>query len=221
MAEVQNRAALEEAEAIICRLRGVVSARLVADDRGEISEIHVVADQTRHPKQLSRDIESVLFSEAGVRVDHRKISIAQVRGGAEAPAEVRLKFLSIDYSLDRTTARARVSVGRGDESYTGAVSVPVGPTLDQEQLIARASVAAVEEFIRANSLGDGIAGLELRELVKSENQGHPFIMVTVRVLGGRHQEELLGSALVRDDPWKAAALAALDALNRRLPALCA
>ena len=45
-------------------------------------------------------------------------------------------------------------------------------------------------------------------------------MVTVRVIGGGQQEDLLGSALVRDDPWKAAALAALDALNRRLPALC-
>jgi len=220
MADVRNRAGIGDAEAIISRLRGVVSARVVTDDRGEISEVHVVADQTRHPKQLGRDIESALISEAGIRIDHRKISIAQVRGSVEPTAEIRLKFLSIDYSLDRTTARARVTLGRGEDSYAGAVSMPVGGVLDQEQLVARASLAAIEEFIRSNSLGDGVPGLQLVDLIKSENNGHPYVMVTVRVLGSRQQEELLGSALVRDDPWKAAALATLDALNRRLPALC-
>jgi hypothetical protein len=222
MGDLQNRAAVADAEATITRLRGVLSARVVTDSRGDIIEIHVVADQSRHPKQLGRDIESALFSDLGTRVDHRKISIAQVRGSnpAEPVVEARLKFLSIDYSIDRTTARARVSVGRGDDSYTGAASMPVGSQLDQEQLVARASLAAVEEFLRATSL-DAIPGLELRDFTRSQVNGRPCVMATVRVLGRRQEEELLGSALVRDDPWRAAALAVLDALNRRLPALSA
>lgn len=220
MADLRNRAAVVDAEAVISRLRGVVSARVITDERGDITEIHVVADQSRHPKQLSRDIESALVSEAGVRVDHRKISIAQVRGAGEPSAEIRLRFLGIEYSVDRTTARARVSLGRGEDSYAGSASMPVGGELDQEQLIARASLAAIEEFIRSSSLGDGLPGLDLRDYMRSQANGHPFVMVTVRVLGPRQQEDLLGSALVRDDPWKAAALAVLDALNRRLPALC-
>ncbi|MGD0110548.1 MAG: hypothetical protein ABSD48_01650 [Armatimonadota bacterium] len=220
MADLQNRASVLDAESTISRLRGVVSARVVTDDRGNITEIHVTADQSRHPKQLARDIESTLFSELGIRIDHRKISIAQVRGqGGEPVAESRLKFLSIDYSIDRTTARARVSVGRGDDSYTGAASMPVGAELDQEHLVARASLGAIEEFLRSNSL-NGTPGLELRDFTRSEANGHQCIMVTVRVLGERQSEDLLGSALVRDDPWRAAALAVLDALNRRLPALC-
>jgi hypothetical protein len=219
MAELRNRAAIVDAEATISRLRGVESVRVVADARSDIIEIHVVADQTRHPKQLARDIESALFSDLGVRIDHRRISIAQMRSPTEPPAEMRLKFLSIDYLLDRTTARARVSVGRGDDSYTGAASTSVGRSLDQEHLIARASLAAVEEFLRSNSL-NGAPSLELQDLTRSAANGRPCVVATVRVLGVRQEDDLLGSALVRDDPWKAAALAVLDALNRRLPALC-
>jgi hypothetical protein len=220
MGDLQHRSSVADAEATIGLLRGVRSARVVTDERGEITEVHVVADQTRHPKQLGRDIESTLFSAFGTRVDHRKISIAQVRGANpdEPPVEIRLKFLSIDYSLDRTTARARVSIGRGDGIYTGTAAMPVGSDLDQEQLVARASLAAVEEFLRSTSL-DGAPGLELRDFTHSQINSRPYVMATVRVLGRSQEEELLGSALVRDDPWKAAALAVLDALNRRLPAL--
>lgn len=219
MADLQNRAAVVDVEATISRLRGVVSGRVVSDQHGNLTEIHVVADQTRHPKQLSRDIESALFSELGIRIDHRKISIAQMRGPSEAASELRLRFLGIDYSVDRTSARARVSVGRGDDSFTGAASTPTGSEASQEELVARAGLAAVEEFLRANHL-DSAPGLELRDFCRSQVNGRTFFTVTVRIVGGRGEQELIGSALVRDDPWKAAVCATLDALNRRLPALC-
>jgi len=220
MADLRSRAAWGEVEATIARLRGVVSARVVADDAGEISELHVVADQSRHPKQLSRDIESVMLSEFGVRVDHRKISIAQIRTPAEPAPEVRLKFLGIDYSLDRGGVRVRVSLGRGEDSYTGVVSASSGAGMDQEQLIARATLAAIEEFIHSSSLDGAKAALELREFARSNSNGRPFFVVTVHLVGGGTEQDLIGSALVRDDAWKAAACATLDALNRRLSTLC-
>jgi hypothetical protein len=221
MADLQNRATVADLEGTLARLRGVVSARVVADERGEVVEIHVFADQSRHPKQISRDIESALFSEFGIRIDHRKISIAQVRQREEPAAEVRLKFLSIDYSLDRSTARVRVSVGRGEETFIGAASTGGGGDLNQEELVARATLEAVQEFIRSASMRDGNVGFDLRDFSRSERNGRRFFTVTVRVHGERGEQDLIGSALVRDDPWRAAACAALDAVNRRLPALCA
>jgi hypothetical protein len=218
MADLQNRAGVLDIEATISRLRGVVSARVVADERNTITEIHVVGDQTRHPKQLSRDIESALFSDLGIRVDHRKISIAQMRGPVETPPELRLRFLSIEYAIDRSSARARVSVGRGDDTFTGSASMPSGSELSQEHLVARATLAAVEEFLHSHCL-NGVPGLELRDLSRSEGNAHPFFAATLRVAGVRGDEDLIGSALIRDDPWKAAVCATLDALNRRLPML--
>jgi hypothetical protein len=224
MADPQHRASSGDVERAISQLRGVISARVVTDERANITEIHVVADQTRAPKQLSRDIESVLFSELDIRVDHRKVSIAQLRG-EEVPVplpEVRLKFLGIEYAIDRVSARARVLVGRGEDNFIGIATTAVGPQLQQEQLVARAAVAAVKEFVRSTSQSDGAANIELSDFSLSNGAAaRPFVMVTVRISGASGEENLIGSALVRDDPWRAAACAVLDAVNRRLPSMLA
>ena len=220
MADLQNPVAAADVETTISRLRAVVSTRVATDDRGEIVEIHVVADESRHPKQLSRDIESALFSELGLRIDHRKISIAQLRGAEQAATDVRLKFLNIDYFVDRTTARARVSVGRGEENFTGAASMPSGARLEQEELVARATLEAVQEFLRSARVNGDPVGMELRDFSRAEHNGSAFFTVTVRIMAERGEQDLIGSALVRDDPWRAAAAATLDALNRRLTMLC-
>ncbi len=219
MADLPNRAAPVDVESVVTRLRGVNSARVVADDRGNITEIHVVADETRHPKQVSRDIESAVLSQLGLRIDHRIVSIAQMRGGREAVPDVRLKFLGIDYSLDRTTARARVTVGCGDDSFSGISSTSISPDLDREKLVAKATLEAVEEFLRASGMANGSPAFELRDYTHVNGEGNPLVIATIRLLGGRRDEDLVGSALVRDDPWRAAASAVLDALNRRLPSL--
>lgn len=222
MADLSSRAAVVDVESIVTRLRGVNSARVVTDERGNITEIHVVADESRHPKQVSRDIESALLSQLGLRIDHRIVSIAQMRGGREAApvAEVRLKFLGIDYSLDRTSARARVTVGCGDDSFSGLASTSISPDLDQEKLVAKATLEAVEEFLRATGIANGAPAFELRDYTKVKSNGGSLIIATIRLMGGRREEDLVGSALVRDDPWRAAAAAVLDALNRRLTSLC-
>lgn len=219
MADLQNRAVVD-IEGSIARLRGVISARVVTGDRGDIEEIHVLADQTRHPKQLGRDIESALFSELGVRIDHRVISIAQVREPQQEVSAVRLKFLGIDYSLDRSAARVRVSVGHGDTAFTGAASATTSGDVSPEHLVARAAVAAVEEFVRSGNLSTGTATLELQNFTRSATNGSTYMTAQVRLVGERGEEELVGSVLVRDDPWRAAAFAVLDALNRRLSSLC-
>ena len=219
MADLQNRGTVADIEGTLSRLRGIVSARVVTDERGDIVEIHVLADQGRHPKQISRDIESALFSEFGIRVDHRKISIAQTRGPEGTAPESRLKFLGIDYSIDRTSARARVSVGRGDETFIGAASTVAGGDVNQEELVARATLEAVHEYVRATTLANGDLSMELRDFSRSESNGTSFFAVTIRVHGGRGELDLIGSAIVRDDPWRAAACATLDAVNRRLTLL--
>jgi hypothetical protein len=219
MADLQNRAAVADIEGTLARLRGIESVRLVTDEHSEIVEVHVLANQGRHPKQIGRDIESALFSEFGIPIDHRKISIAQVGEAEEAPVEARLRFVSIDYSIDRTSARARVTVGRGEETFVGAASAPTGGDANQEELVSRATLEAVQEFLRGTSVGQDNIVMELRDFSRTDSSGRSFFTATVRVRGERGDLDLIGSALIRDDPWRAAACATLDALNRRLSVL--
>jgi hypothetical protein len=68
---------IRRAENLLTSLEGVLSARVVTTPLGEVSEVHILAQAGLHPKQLVRNIESALLAQLGLRVDHRKISIAQ------------------------------------------------------------------------------------------------------------------------------------------------
>ena len=68
---------VRRAENLLTSLEGVLSARVVTTPLGEVSEVHILANAGLAPKQLVRNIESALLAQLGLRVDHRKISIAQ------------------------------------------------------------------------------------------------------------------------------------------------
>src|ERR1041385_8173328 len=68
---------VRRAENLLTSLEGILSARVVTTPLGEVSEIHILAQSGLAPKQIVRNIESALLAQLGLRVDHRKISVAQ------------------------------------------------------------------------------------------------------------------------------------------------
>src|ERR1035437_2132442 len=67
---------LKKAEELLATLQDVVSARIVSDATGAIEAIHLLVMGSSTPKQVVRNVESALMAHLGVRVDHRKISVA-------------------------------------------------------------------------------------------------------------------------------------------------
>ena len=67
---------LRRAEELISTLPGVLAVRIVPSDMGAIDEIHVLTTSEVVPKNTVRNIESALMAQLGLRVNHRKISIA-------------------------------------------------------------------------------------------------------------------------------------------------
>jgi len=220
--EVDQVASIAEVEQTIRRLRDVVSARIVADAFGQVAEVHVLVDSSRNPKLISRDVESALMSELGLRVDHRKISIAQVRDeSASALAVDRLKLVNLAFTVDRRRAEARVTLGRNDEIYAGAAAAPAREH-DRVRLVAEAAADAVTSYITAivGADRDEAPRVAVQEIRRADSIGPADAMLAViRIAGGAHQENLLGSALVGEDESWAAACATLDAVNRRLSAM--
>lgn len=70
---------LRRAEELILRLAGVVSVRIVPGLAGAIDEVHVLTTDRVHPKHTVRNIESALMAHLGIRVNHKKISVATTR----------------------------------------------------------------------------------------------------------------------------------------------
>jgi hypothetical protein len=67
-----------------------MSVRIVPGDSGAIDEIHVLTTSEIVPKNMVRNIESALMAQLGLRINHRKVSIAQsldpIRAGDMPPA---------------------------------------------------------------------------------------------------------------------------------------
>ncbi len=67
---------LQRAEELIATLPGVVSVRIVSTESGGVDTIHVLTTGETQPKQMVRNVESALMAHLGMRVDHRKVSVA-------------------------------------------------------------------------------------------------------------------------------------------------
>ncbi|MCA2992180.1 hypothetical protein [Gemmatimonas sp.] len=67
---------LRRAEELIATLPGVISVRIVPGESGAVEEIHVLTTDQVPPKNTVRNIESALMAQLGLRVNHRKVSVA-------------------------------------------------------------------------------------------------------------------------------------------------
>ena len=206
---VERHDRLADIESIICHLRDVISARVVAGANGEIEEVHVLTEGARTPKQVVRDIESALMARLGIELDHRKVSVAQVQGGGKRERG-RLKFSDVSISLDGSKASATVHLGMSGAVYTGTAT-GLGSSSSQMRLVATATLRAVENSGAADGtmiVEDMTTGLTLG--------GRTVVVVLINMITDRGEDYLTGSAVVKQDLWKAVVNATLDAVNRRV-----
>jgi len=82
---------LSKAEELLRGLADVVNVRIVADSHGAVEAIHVLLlEGSVSPKQMVRNVESALMAQFGMRVDHRKVSIATTTRSQLTPPEITL-----------------------------------------------------------------------------------------------------------------------------------
>ena len=67
------------------RIRGVISASVSLGQDGSVDEIHAFVTMERRPKQIVRDIESLLVTHFRMRVDYRSVSLVQLEPGDDCP----------------------------------------------------------------------------------------------------------------------------------------
>ncbi len=207
----------EQIEDTVRQLKDVVSVRAVLGPTGRVDELHVLVHPKRAPKQVARDIESAVRAHLDFVLDHKKISIAQVQGrsplggGGAASGLPRLTFSDVALTVHGSRAEAVVHLRRGDSLHTGTAGGHASG-FNQLRLIATAAIRAVED-----SGGDD--GTMVVEDLQADVSlaGRKAVVVLVSAIAPAKGEELLtGSALVRQDAWKAVVSATLDAVNRRL-----
>ncbi|MGI8496976.1 MAG: hypothetical protein ACR2OG_05265 [Gemmatimonadaceae bacterium] len=220
------------AEALLMTLPGVVAARIISSDHGAISEVHLLTTHDVSAKQTVRNVESALIAQLGIKVDHRKISVAMTsdtqrtadsRSGPVATAPVTppapvvvtkadwrraLYFEDVEVRRSRSKGvMCRVTLKKGSESFVGEAE-GVESERSRAELAARAALLAIREVEGAGP------ALVMEGCKRIEAFDREFMFAAVTAREGRDSVLLTGSCEIRDSSETAAVLAVLDATNR-------
>jgi len=230
---------IQRAEELLATLPGVISAKIMAAPNGAVDEIHILTTTEVAPKQTVRNVESALIAHLGMRVSHKKISVATSDEGTkatrtahphlhtpaapqtfESPVAPQVTFKTVtnrrihfeDVEVRRSRSKGvacRVTLRKGEQSYIGEAEGVENERLRIE-LAARAALSAIRQ-----AEGDQhVLSLEGCRMVDAFEREFVFVGVSAR--HGRDSSLMTGSAEVRESAETASVLAILDATNRWL-----
>ena len=202
------------------RIPGVTAARIVTDEAGRPTEVHVLAKPGKHARQVVRAVQSVAQASFDVALDHRAISVVQLEDGAaglaverDPEAAERIVVTGVTSTRSGFRCTAEVVLSRGEERAVGSAE-GAGAATTFPRLVAEATLAALRQL----KSGAGRADVESAALVRVGER--TVATATIVLMVPPYEEVVAGSAIV----WSAGepdavARAVLAATNRRLEAL--
>ena len=192
---------------MINKINGVISTKIVHQD-GNIQEIHILANTLRAPKQIVRDIESILLTSFDYRIDRKVISIAQIDTEDSDPIK-RIELGGISLDVQANTLECKVKLIYEEEEFFVS-QVGIKTIANRKRIVAKATVDAIEKILGQVFIFD------IQDIITSTNRDITFISVLVNMVINETEETMVGSAIVGDDINEAIAKATLAAVNRRV-----
>ena len=236
---------IKRAEELLQTLPGVIAARIIASETGAVDEIHVLTSAEVTPKQTVRNIESALIAHLGMRVDHRKISVATTLENRK-PAEVEVTpapvvgapVTAAAASVTPVAAPALQGLTSGGPRVLFFEDVEVrrsrskgitcrvtlrkgdqsytGEAEGMENERSRLELAGRAALKAIAELESTAKGLDLGGARVVEAFEREFVFVAVTAQMVRETVLLTGTCEVKESPETACVLAVLDATNRWL-----
>jgi hypothetical protein len=204
---------IQDWEQGIKQIKGVIAARIKANDQGDIEEVHILAGSGRAPKQIVRDIESLLIAQFDVQIDHKKVSVAQVEDDEDGTftmvESTRPKLVGVTLRTVNGMAEVKVELLTGDKIIDG---IAQGPSSAQNKL--RLFVEATLQALSPLTLDKFLFVTEDVGITQLAKQQIALVSITSITTTG--EQSLTGCALVRNDDREAVVKATLDAVNRKL-----
>lgn len=198
---------IERLNSALAEIPDIDAFHVVANGHG-IEEIHIVSTSSKSPKQLVRDIESLLLARHKISIDRKVISIAQM-GAKLTPLLARPLISGITVDAGQGETRVDVKLSSGDSEFVGTAQGPSSRSTIN-RLVAEATLGAVSKLSKqaiAFALDDATIVTLSREKVA---------LVGLSIVGKGHEQLCCGSAIVKHDEKDAIARSTLDAVNRRL-----
>ena len=200
---------IEEYQSLINRIPGVISSRIVTNEDGSFSEIHIISDISRGPKQIVRDVQSALLASFNLQIDHKIVSVAQIENSKIGMRDIRLSIDSINLSTRQGKVEASVVLKNNENTYEGRAE---GGNSSQSRLrvVAEAAINSLHKYLNKEFV------FVLSDAIKISLAERNAIAVSITHLTDSREEYLCGTAFIQNDDNEAVVKATLDAVNRRL-----
>jgi hypothetical protein len=200
----------KEIKNIIQELDGVFSCNLIGTDR--IEEIHIIADKNRDPKRIVRDVETICLVHNDHKIDHKKISIAQVKNSFKESinevSENRIELISIYTENNRSCCKVEMKINEQliGESFESQIGESI------EKLIGRSIISILNKHV------DFDARLVIDDIFTIKGK-EELVIAQLSMYNSDNnlmQEKLVGAVYVNNNISLAIAKACLKAINRRI-----
>jgi len=190
----------------------VRAARLVPGYDRDVDELHILATLEKHPKQLVRDVQSLLMARFGLATDHRVISIVQLDDEAAPHDPNRVALARVTSAQHGLAVHVAVALTDGEQEFLGTAEGPASAS-GRLRTAARATLEAVKPLFNDEMM------VEVEGASVELTLGTPVALTLVHIHTKRGTRSIAGSAVVREDEVEAVARSVLDALNRELRAV--
>jgi len=209
-AAVPAKSSATDLELTLSQIQGIYASCVVLDKNYDVGEIHVVSSEARKPKQIVRDIETLLFVKHRVRVDYRKISLVQLPDAKLMRIPVaRPEIRQVKEEVIGDEKRVQVEIQGASRIAVGEANERIdNPTT--YRTAARATIIAIEKLL-SNTIDVRLENAETFRLGARE-----ILIVILTSLIENREETFVGAGFVGARPIESAARATLDALNRRI-----
>lgn len=196
-----------EFQGVINRINGIISSKINVEN-DELTEIHILASNSRSPKQIVRDIESSILASFDYRVDRKIISIAQIQS-EESTTNKRIKFAGISMNSFENTVECSVKLLHDEEEFCETLT-GIKTISNRKKIVADTTIKVIEKIIGKQSM------FEIQDVMVFSKNDISFVTVLVIIICNDLEETLVGSVIINSDVNEAIVKATLDAVNRRV-----
>ena len=168
-----------------------------------------MSDTKRNPKQISRDIQSVLISQFDIDIDYKVISIAQIENREALFNDFRLKVSGIEHSINGNLFEAKVTLENNEQFFVGTHS-GLHTMKNVHKIVATSTLNAVSES--CNNLHHFV----LDDIFEVSSSGKDALVTVVTTIVNGREHVLCGSTILNKNSAVVAVEATLNAVNRIL-----
>lgn len=196
-----------EIQGVINKISGIISSKLTVEN-DDLSEVHILANNSRSPKQIVRDIESSILASFDYRIDRKIISIAQIQS-EENENYRRIKYGGISVNTFDNTIECSVKLIYEEVEFSN-VQVGIKTASNRKKIVADTTMKTVEKILGKESI------FEIEDVMLYSKNEVNFVTVLVNLICCGPEETLVGSVIIGSDTNEAIVKATLDAINRRV-----